>query len=107
MKNKSQGLEATALAAFTGRQLFPSYFSFLTQTIDLETGKPTKAKVSRAIRAVAKWKECAELFSTPDNIKKAEDMLAELEAILEGLGAKLDKKVERQGTVLSPPFARP
>ncbi|RDB19056.1 Transcription regulatory protein SNF2 [Hypsizygus marmoreus] len=78
MKSRRNEIEATALAAFK----------------DLEGGKPTKAKVSRAIRAVAKWKECAELFHTDENIKKADDMLAELQVIMEGLGAKLKKPVK-------------
>jgi len=68
-------------------------------TTDLETGKPTKAKVSRAIRAVAKWKECAELFNTFENIKKAEDMLAELQVVMEGLGAKVNKQAEQKSPV--------
>lgn len=57
---------------------------------DLEVGKLTKLKVTRTIRAVAKWKECAELFSTADNVRKAEEMLAELDAIMEGLGANIN-----------------
>lgn len=55
----------------------------------------TKAKVTRTIRAVAKWKECAELFSTADNLKKAEEMLAKLHVIMEGLGADVDKSKSR------------
>lgn len=51
----------------------------------------TKSKVSRAICAVAKWRDTAELFHTVDNIRKAKDMLAELQNILEGLGAKVEK----------------
>lgn len=53
--------------------------------------------MSRTIVAVAKWRDTAELFHTDDNAKKAEDMLAELQAILEGLGAKLEKKVATKG----------
>ncbi|GLB36948.1 putative aortic smooth muscle cell differentiation [Lyophyllum shimeji] len=82
MRTQHTEIEAAALATFKA---------------DLEIGKPTKAKVDRAIRAVARWKECAELFNTPDNVKKAEDMLAELRAILEGLGAKLKKRSEPKG----------
>jgi hypothetical protein len=66
--------------------------------LDLESGKPAKSSVSRAIRAVAKWKECAELFATVENISKSEEMLASLNAVLEELGAKIKKPVERKGT---------
>ncbi|KAF9441652.1 hypothetical protein P691DRAFT_683240 [Macrolepiota fuliginosa MF-IS2] len=75
LRNRSTEIEAAAVAAFE----------------DLDQGKPTKAKVNRAIRAVAKWKECAELLHTAENIKKAEDMLAEIQVIMEGLGAKVVK----------------
>lgn len=51
----------------------------------------TRLKVNKAIRAVAKWKECAELFSTSENIRKAEEMLARLQVVMEGLGAKIPK----------------
>lgn len=68
--------------------------------LDLENGKPTKAKVSRAIRAVAKWKECAELFHTSENIEKAEEMLARLQDILENLGAKVEKKLQPKSKIL-------
>ncbi|KAF5370979.1 hypothetical protein D9615_010044 [Tricholomella constricta] len=81
LKNRPNEIMATALAAFK----------------DLENGKPTKAKVSRAIWAVSKWKSCAQLYNTPDNVKAAEDMLAELQAILEALGAKIKKRVEPAG----------
>jgi hypothetical protein len=66
--------------------------------VDLETGKVTKTKVSRAICTVAKWRDTAELFHTVDNIKKAQDMLAELQTILEGLGAKIEKPIAAKGT---------
>jgi TATA-binding protein-associated factor len=70
---------------------------------DLENGKPTKTKVSRAIRAVAKWKECAELLKTTENIAKADKMLAKLQTILEGMGAKLIKSSEAKGEQILPP----
>ena len=75
--------------------------------LDLESGKPTKSNVSRAIRAVAKWKECAEFFNTAENIEKSEEMLASLNAVLEGLGAKIEKPVERKGTKLLSSHAFP
>lgn len=63
--------------------------------IELAEGKPTKAKVNKTIRAVAKWKECAETLSTVDNIAAAEEMLAELQTIMETLGAKISSKVKK------------
>jgi TATA-binding protein-associated factor len=73
------------------------FISFSQPVVDLETGKVTKTKVSRAICAVAKWRDTAELFHTTDNIKKAQDMLAELQTILVGLGAKIEKRVTSKG----------
>ncbi|KAF8054476.1 P-loop containing nucleoside triphosphate hydrolase protein [Lyophyllum atratum] len=82
MKSRPIEIEAAAKAAFQ----------------DLENGKPTKAKLSRAIHAVAKWKECSILFNTPENVEKAAAMLADLQEIMEGLGAKLDKRAQSKGT---------
>jgi TATA-binding protein-associated factor len=64
--------------------------------IDLEEGEPTRTKVNRAIRTVAKWKECAEILNTPQSIKTAEEMLDDLQDVMETLGAKVSsKRVER------------
>jgi len=76
-------------------QLFLRSF-ILIAFIDLEDGKLTKANVNRAIRAVAKWKECAELLRTPKDIQETHGMLAELESTLEGLGANLGKRAKRE-----------
>ncbi|KAF8054482.1 P-loop containing nucleoside triphosphate hydrolase protein [Lyophyllum atratum] len=89
MKSRPIEIEAAAKAAFQGE-----YFILLI----LENGKPTKAKLSRAIHAVAKWKECSILFNTPENVEKAAAMLADLQEIMEGLGAKLDKRAQSKGT---------
>ncbi|KAF9443968.1 hypothetical protein P691DRAFT_808051 [Macrolepiota fuliginosa MF-IS2] len=78
LRNRPAETESTALSAFA----------------DLEVGKLTKAKITRTIRAVAKWKECAEIFHTDENVQKAEEMLAQLQVIMEGLGAKFTKKPE-------------
>ena len=78
---------------------------FLMYVTDLENGKPTKTKVSRAIRAVAKWKECAELLNTTENIAKADEMLAKLQTILEGMGAKLIKSSEVKSEHNLPPIS--
>ncbi|KAF8074473.1 P-loop containing nucleoside triphosphate hydrolase protein [Lyophyllum atratum] len=86
MKNRRNEIEATAKAAFA----------------DLENGKLTKAKVSRTIHAVAKWKECSTLFNTARNVEAAESMLADLEEIMEGLGAKLGKRTKSKGERAAP-----
>ncbi|KAF5344438.1 hypothetical protein D9756_011277, partial [Leucocoprinus leucothites] len=75
LRDRRYEIEATAKAAF----------------IDLETNKPTKANVARTIRAVAKWKETAELFSAPGDIKTANEMLGELQRIMEDIGANVKK----------------
>ncbi|KAJ3563513.1 hypothetical protein NP233_g8897 [Leucocoprinus birnbaumii] len=84
MKKNRNEIEATAKAAF----------------VELETGKPTKAKVARTIRAVAKWKDTAELFGLPADLKNAEDMLSELATIMAGLGVKIQKnpKIKPKGS---------
>ncbi|KAJ3564157.1 hypothetical protein NP233_g8477 [Leucocoprinus birnbaumii] len=78
MRSRRNEIEATAKAAF----------------VDLETDKPTKAKVARAIRAVAKWKEAAELFCVPQDMENAENMLTELSRIMEGLGARVKRTTD-------------
>lgn len=101
MKNRPAEIEETARAAFKGKPYLSCPLFLLPKPTfkDLETGKVTKTKVSRAICTVAKWRDTAELFHTVDNIKKAEDMLAELQTILEGLGAKIEKRVPMKGNL--------
>ncbi|KAF9442094.1 P-loop containing nucleoside triphosphate hydrolase protein [Macrolepiota fuliginosa MF-IS2] len=75
LKNRSEVIENAAREAFK----------------ELEEGKPTKAKVNKTIRAVAKWKECAELVNTA-GAATAEEMLASLQEIMQNLGAKITSK---------------
>ncbi|KXN81813.1 hypothetical protein AN958_03743 [Leucoagaricus sp. SymC.cos] len=84
LKNKQNEIEEMARAAFA----------------DLKNGKLTKAKVTRAIRAVAKWKECAELLSNNEHIQKADGMLGELQVVMVSLGAEIpkEKKIEPSGS---------
>ncbi|KAJ3566667.1 hypothetical protein NP233_g6859 [Leucocoprinus birnbaumii] len=78
LRTRRNEIEATAKAAF----------------VDLETDKPTKAKVTHTIRAVARWKDTAEIFGLPEDLKNAESMLEELKAIMEGLGTPVEKRSE-------------
>jgi SNF2 family DNA or RNA helicase len=57
--------------------------------VDISNGKPTKAKVIRTIRAVARWKNICDIYATKDNASKAEDMLSELNRLMGEVGAKV------------------
>ncbi|KAF8951749.1 P-loop containing nucleoside triphosphate hydrolase protein, partial [Flammula alnicola] len=59
---------------------------------DLDDETLTRAKITTVIRAVAKWRNAAELLNTPENIEKIEKMEVELERLMEGLGAQVSKK---------------
>ncbi|KAF5343888.1 hypothetical protein D9756_011620 [Leucocoprinus leucothites] len=63
---------------------------------DLENNRPTKALVNKAIRAVAKWKDCAELLSTDQN------------TFMGGLGEKIkkEKKAMSKGKASSKALAQ-
>ncbi|KAG6883167.1 hypothetical protein C0993_007539 [Termitomyces sp. T159_Od127] len=61
---------------------------------ELEVEKPTKSSVKQAIRAVARWRDASELFSTPENATAALEALAQLQAVMEGLGVKVDRRLE-------------
>lgn len=41
---------------------------------------------------MSKWRNIAEIFDTPDNMKKISEMQAELERLMTGLGASIKKK---------------
>ena len=56
--------------------------------VDLGQDRPTKAKVACAIRAVAKWRNMTEVYSSRAAVSKADDMLGELDRIMEAIGAK-------------------
>ncbi|KAF9060068.1 hypothetical protein BDP27DRAFT_1430480 [Rhodocollybia butyracea] len=53
----------------------------------LSQGKPTKTKITATIRAVGKWKDIAELYSTRENLEKAEKMLDQVNDIMSAIGA--------------------
>ncbi|KAG6826080.1 hypothetical protein H0H87_008036 [Tephrocybe sp. NHM501043] len=59
----------------------------------LETEKPTKIAINKAMRALRKWQESASLLGLKQNVDAAEEMLAQIQAILEALGAKVKNKV--------------
>ncbi|KXN84276.1 SWI/SNF-like matrix-associated actin-dependent regulator [Leucoagaricus sp. SymC.cos] len=76
IKKRAAEREAVARAAFK----------------ELEDGPAMKAQINRTLRAVAKWKECALLLYTPENVRKADEMLAAVQEMMEKLGAKVTKK---------------
>uniref|UniRef100_A0A0W0GC69 Uncharacterized protein n=1 Tax=Moniliophthora roreri TaxID=221103 RepID=A0A0W0GC69_MONRR len=49
---------------------------------ELNLAKPTKAKVIATIRAVGKWKNVVDVYSSKENREKAKQMLEELDAIM-------------------------
>ncbi|KAF9033680.1 hypothetical protein BDP27DRAFT_1374971 [Rhodocollybia butyracea] len=51
----------------------------------LSQGKPTKTKITATIRAVGKWKDIAELYSTRENLEKAEKMLNQVNNIMSAI----------------------
>ena len=59
--------------------------------VDLDDSKVTKPRLRKVIRAVSKWREIAEVFDTPENMKKILEMQAELDRLMMGLGAKIKK----------------
>lgn len=52
---------------------------------------PTTAKVRGLIRAVAKWRNLATIYGTEANLRKADEMLANLNNVIESMGARVMK----------------
>ncbi|KAF8220211.1 hypothetical protein L208DRAFT_1186029, partial [Tricholoma matsutake] len=67
-----------------------SWNMICTQVVNMKT---CPNKIGAIALAAFKGKDTAKLFHTIDNVKKAQDMLAELQTILEGVGAKIEKRV--------------
>jgi hypothetical protein len=92
-KKRMEVLEATAISAFQGKCLsFLQHLQLMNTLIAFDEGPVTKSTVIQTIRSVSKWKDLAQVYGTPENISKVDDMLAELNRVLEGLGAKVPKK---------------
>ncbi|KAG6852776.1 hypothetical protein C0991_009199 [Blastosporella zonata] len=64
---------------------------------ELESSTPTRAKITKAIRAVAKWRDTAQLLASPATLAAAEEMHAQIQAIMESLGAKVKGRVPLKG----------
>jgi TATA-binding protein-associated factor len=60
--------------------------------LEAKEEKPLKSQVNKTIRAVAKWKECAEVLNTSSHVATANEMLGALQNIMESLGAKIARK---------------
>ena len=58
----------------------------------LNQSKLTRAKVASVIRAVARWRNVAELICTADSMDKVERMEDELERLMKELGADVATK---------------
>ena len=67
---------------------------------DLQEAKLTKGKVNAVIRAVAKWKECADMIAKPAKAIEADEMLGKLQIIMEALGAWILSKNTSKGLFL-------
>jgi len=67
---------------------------------DLQETKPTKEKVNAVIRAVAKWKECADMIAKPAKAMEADEVLGKLQVIMEALGARMLSKHTSKGLFL-------
>lgn len=94
------GEEATE--AFTS--MFTSFslrgIVFLFASLDLDRDKLTKAKLTAVIRAVARWKDIAQILNSPDNLQKIEEMEDELGRLMSGLGATVKKAVKITGSLI-------
>jgi hypothetical protein len=56
---------------------------------DLDQDRLTKTKISAVIRAVSRWKNLAQLYTTDSMIEKIEKMDNELKILMGSLGAKV------------------
>ena len=50
------------------------------------------------IRAVARWRNVAELINTPENLEKVERMEGELERLMQELGAEITTTTKKKKT---------
>lgn len=83
-------IEKAALDAFSSKLFIYKLNVQLTSRVtELETGRPTKAKINRAIRAVGRWKNIVEIYGSQQNMSKVDDMLSEINRVMEALGAKV------------------
>jgi TATA-binding protein-associated factor len=95
LKSRAATIEKNARDAFQGDVCYRNPFnSQLTSMTELEAKeeKPLKSQVNKTIRAVAKWKECAEVLNTSSHVATANEMLGALQNIMETLGAKITTK---------------
>ncbi|KJA15384.1 hypothetical protein HYPSUDRAFT_207935 [Hypholoma sublateritium FD-334 SS-4] len=87
-QGKFETLEEQVLAAFNA----------------LNQSKLTRAKVASVIRAVARWRNVAELINTSESMEKVERMEDELERLMQELGADVTTKSKKKKSTLPPLF---
>lgn len=77
-----------------------SLYSWLItfNVVDLQDETVTKIQIRAVIRAVAKWRGIVELLNTPENIEMIEMMEGELDRLMEGLGAKVNRKAKKRAS---------
>lgn len=96
-------LEIEAKKAFDGKYISYSLATCVKLTLSciiaLDEQHLTKAAVRAVIRATAKWRLCIEFIQTPNNIKTVEAMEAELDRLMQGLGAKPREKKKEKSPV--------
>ncbi|KJA20680.1 hypothetical protein HYPSUDRAFT_203649 [Hypholoma sublateritium FD-334 SS-4] len=70
----------------------------------LNQSKLTRAQIASVIRAVARWRNVAELINTPETMEKVERMEGELERLMQELGAEVTTKTKKKKSTLPPLF---
>lgn len=90
-------LEKAALSAFKGKRNYDlgQTFCLWFTLAELNTKKPIRTKVVSAIRAVARWKDIAQIYGTNANTTLAAEMLETLNDIMRAIGAKIPTPVSR------------
>lgn len=73
---------------------------FYRRCTALNQSKLTRAKVASVIRAVARWRNVAELINTPKAMEGVERMEAELERLMQELGAEVTTKTKKKKSTL-------
>lgn len=98
-KGKLANLESLAVEAFEGMRLPnpPGYISLII-FLALDKEGATRASLVRTLRSVSRWRNLASSYGTNENLQKADEMLSAIEQLLEGCGARIQKKSMGQKT---------
>ena len=72
------------------------WLTFYHCSTGLNQSTVTKAQVASVIRAVARWRNVAELINTPECMEKVEHREDELERLMHELGAEVATKKKKK-----------